>query len=172
MSPKICRNTLHLTIRQWTPNSVQRSRLCAHQAGLIRKYGLDLCRQCFRENSAAIGFVKVCLDWFTTLLFRLLTALHRTDDLRDDCRGFCCVQTVVHACSYASIKERGVISILAYARQARKGKTERIRRYAYYAYAAGRSSDPSWIHPTCFPELLSNDLVGLYEFSNASVDAH
>ncbi|CCA77869.1 hypothetical protein PIIN_00515 [Serendipita indica DSM 11827] len=33
-------------------------RLCAHQAGLIRKYGLDLCRQCFRENSAAIGFVK------------------------------------------------------------------------------------------------------------------
>ncbi|KAJ7293869.1 40S ribosomal protein S29A, partial [Mycena rebaudengoi] len=22
-------------------------RLCAHQAGLIRKYGLDLCRQCF-----------------------------------------------------------------------------------------------------------------------------
>ncbi|CAK5265011.1 unnamed protein product [Mycena citricolor] len=34
-------------------------RLCAHQAGLIRKYGLDLCRQCFREKSAAIGFVKV-----------------------------------------------------------------------------------------------------------------
>ncbi|KAI3622456.1 40s ribosomal protein [Moniliophthora roreri] len=33
-------------------------RLCAHQAGLIRKYGLDLCRQCFREKSAAIGFVK------------------------------------------------------------------------------------------------------------------
>jgi ribosomal protein S14 len=35
------------------------SRLCAHQAGLIRKYGLDLCRQCFREKSAAIGFTKV-----------------------------------------------------------------------------------------------------------------
>ncbi len=35
------------------------SRLCAHQAGLIRKYGLDLCRQCFREKSATIGFVKV-----------------------------------------------------------------------------------------------------------------
>ncbi|OBZ78986.1 hypothetical protein A0H81_00309 [Grifola frondosa] len=33
-------------------------RLCAHQAGLIRKYGLDLCRQCFREKSAAIGFQK------------------------------------------------------------------------------------------------------------------
>lgn len=36
------------------------SRLCAHQAGIIRKYGLDLCRQCFREKSAAIGFKKVC----------------------------------------------------------------------------------------------------------------
>ncbi|GLB36561.1 putative ribosomal protein S14 [Lyophyllum shimeji] len=33
-------------------------RLCAHQAGLIRKYGLDLCRQCFREKSSAIGFTK------------------------------------------------------------------------------------------------------------------
>ena len=38
------------------------SRLCAHQAGLIRKYGLDLCRQCFREKAAAIGFTKVCTD--------------------------------------------------------------------------------------------------------------
>jgi hypothetical protein len=37
------------------------SRLCAHQAGLIRKYGLDLCRQCFREKSAMIGFTKVRL---------------------------------------------------------------------------------------------------------------
>ncbi|CAE6518733.1 unnamed protein product [Rhizoctonia solani] len=34
------------------------SRVCAHQAGLIRKYGLDICRQCFREKSAAIGFSK------------------------------------------------------------------------------------------------------------------
>ena len=45
------------------------SRLCAHQAGLIRKYGLDLCRQCFREKSAAIGFVKVCI------LFRSASSL-------------------------------------------------------------------------------------------------
>lgn len=35
------------------------SRVCAHQAGLIRKYGLNICRQCFREKSADIGFVKV-----------------------------------------------------------------------------------------------------------------
>ncbi|KAI9350095.1 ribosomal protein L1-like protein [Obelidium mucronatum] len=34
------------------------SRVCAHQAGLIRKYGLNLCRQCFREYSADIGFVN------------------------------------------------------------------------------------------------------------------
>ncbi|WOO84820.1 40S ribosomal protein S29 [Vanrija pseudolonga] len=32
-------------------------RVCAHQAGLIR--GLDMCRQCFREKSKAMGFVKV-----------------------------------------------------------------------------------------------------------------
>ncbi|KAJ7642283.1 ribosomal protein S14p/S29e-domain-containing protein [Mycena rosella] len=42
-------------------------RLCAHQAGLIRKYGLDLCRQCFREKSSAIGFVKVRPAWRTDL---------------------------------------------------------------------------------------------------------
>ncbi|KAJ2371902.1 40S ribosomal protein S29 [Coemansia sp. RSA 2607] len=33
-------------------------RVCAHQAGLIRKYGLDLCRQCFREYANDIGFTK------------------------------------------------------------------------------------------------------------------
>ncbi|ORY71871.1 40S ribosomal protein S29-like protein [Pseudomassariella vexata] len=33
-------------------------RVCTHKAGLIRKYGLDICRQCFREKAAEIGFVK------------------------------------------------------------------------------------------------------------------
>ncbi|KAK9778609.1 putative 40S ribosomal protein S29 [Seiridium cardinale] len=33
-------------------------RVCTHKAGLIRKYGLDICRQCFRERAADIGFVK------------------------------------------------------------------------------------------------------------------
>ncbi|GFZ43149.1 40S ribosomal protein S29 [Saitozyma sp. JCM 24511] len=33
-------------------------RVCAHQAGLIRKWGLDICRQCFRERCKAIGFTK------------------------------------------------------------------------------------------------------------------
>ncbi|KAH8079289.1 ribosomal protein S14 [Filobasidium floriforme] len=33
-------------------------RVCAHQAGLIRRYGLMICRQCFRERAAQIGFEK------------------------------------------------------------------------------------------------------------------
>ena len=36
------------------------SRVCTHKAGLIRKYGLNICRQCFREKAADIGFIKVC----------------------------------------------------------------------------------------------------------------
>jgi len=49
----------HLTSRPGTILTDAISRLCAHQAGLIRKYGLDLCRQCLREKASAIGFVKV-----------------------------------------------------------------------------------------------------------------
>ena len=52
------------------------SRLCAHQAGLIRKYGLDLCRQCFREKSAAIGFVKVMCLISRRLLWLLYNSTH------------------------------------------------------------------------------------------------
>lgn len=40
------------------------SRVCGNPGGIIRKYGLDTCRQCFRENAAVIGFVKVSFwDW-------------------------------------------------------------------------------------------------------------
>lgn len=35
------------------------SRVCGNYGGIIRKYGLDICRQCFREKADAIGFVKV-----------------------------------------------------------------------------------------------------------------
>jgi hypothetical protein len=35
------------------------SRVCKHSAGLIRKYDLNLCRQCFREKAKDIGFTKV-----------------------------------------------------------------------------------------------------------------
>ncbi|KAI1123461.1 hypothetical protein F5Y10DRAFT_270031 [Nemania abortiva] len=33
-------------------------RVCTHKAGLIRKYGLNLCRQCFREKATDVGFIK------------------------------------------------------------------------------------------------------------------
>ena len=53
---------LVLKLKTQCPRLSVGSRLCAHQAGLVRKYGLDLCRQCFREKASAIGFVKVmCL---------------------------------------------------------------------------------------------------------------
>jgi hypothetical protein len=35
------------------------SRVCTHKAGLVRKYGLNICRQCFREKALDIGFTKV-----------------------------------------------------------------------------------------------------------------
>ena len=35
------------------------SRACSNHWGLIRKYGLNICRQCFREYAKDIGFTKV-----------------------------------------------------------------------------------------------------------------
>ncbi|PWA27838.1 hypothetical protein CCH79_00000136 [Gambusia affinis] len=34
------------------------SRVCSNRHGLIRKYGLNMCRQCFRQYAKDIGFVK------------------------------------------------------------------------------------------------------------------
>ncbi|PRD28113.1 UNVERIFIED_CONTAM: RpS29 [Trichonephila clavipes] len=34
------------------------SRVCANHHGLIRKYGLNMCRRCFREYADDIGFKK------------------------------------------------------------------------------------------------------------------
>ncbi|EAW06900.1 40S ribosomal protein uS14 [Aspergillus clavatus NRRL 1] len=47
-------------------------RVCAHRAGLIRKYGMNICRQCFREKAQDIGFYKHWLaneEQFTNNLF-------------------------------------------------------------------------------------------------------
>ncbi|KAG8341971.1 hypothetical protein TRVL_07202 [Trypanosoma vivax] len=33
--------------------------ICSNQKALIRKYELNVCRQCFRENAEHIGFVKL-----------------------------------------------------------------------------------------------------------------
>ena len=35
--------------------------MCGNQWGIIRKYNLNICRQCFREYAKDIGFVKVRL---------------------------------------------------------------------------------------------------------------
>ncbi|KAL2760517.1 hypothetical protein ACRALDRAFT_1027479 [Sodiomyces alcalophilus JCM 7366] len=34
-------------------------RVCKNKSGLVRKYDLNLCRQCFREKAKDIGFNKV-----------------------------------------------------------------------------------------------------------------
>jgi len=41
------------------PPTTHRSRVCGNGQGMIRKYGLNICRQCFREYAKDIGFVKV-----------------------------------------------------------------------------------------------------------------
>ena len=43
-------------------------RVCAHNAGVIRKYDLMICRQCFREYAKDIGFIKVWLYYEFTLM--------------------------------------------------------------------------------------------------------
>eukprot|EP01115_Flamella_aegyptia_P002377 TRINITY_DN136412_c0_g1_i1.p1 TRINITY_DN136412_c0_g1~~TRINITY_DN136412_c0_g1_i1.p1 ORF type:complete len:57 (-),score=0.23 TRINITY_DN136412_c0_g1_i1:195-365(-) len=33
-------------------------KICANKHGLIRKYSMNICRQCFREYAKDIGFIK------------------------------------------------------------------------------------------------------------------
>uniref|UniRef100_A0AAY5KKB8 Small ribosomal subunit protein uS14 n=1 Tax=Esox lucius TaxID=8010 RepID=A0AAY5KKB8_ESOLU len=37
-------------------------RVCSNRHGLIRKYGLNMCRQCFRQYANDIGFVKASIS--------------------------------------------------------------------------------------------------------------
>jgi small subunit ribosomal protein S29e len=39
----------------------RKCRVCANPHAIIRKYNLDMCRQCFRERAKDIGFMKVIL---------------------------------------------------------------------------------------------------------------
>ncbi|XP_067273088.1 40S ribosomal protein S29 [Pseudorasbora parva] len=39
-------------------------RVCSNRHGLIRKYGLNMCRQCFRQYAKDIGFVKASVHAF------------------------------------------------------------------------------------------------------------
>ncbi|KAG6022526.1 40S ribosomal protein S29 [Claviceps sp. Clav32 group G5] len=59
-------------------------RVCKHTAGLIRKYDLNLCRQCFREKSKDIGFVKKNASTFQALSPELSHLLVVKDNSRND----------------------------------------------------------------------------------------
>lgn len=61
------------------------SRVCTHTAGLIRKYGLNICRQCFREKSTDIGFTKV---WHTRGVIRFSRLDGKLTMNRTGKRGF------------------------------------------------------------------------------------
>lgn len=54
-------------------------RVCSNQHGLIRKYGLNMCRQCFRTYANDIGFTKVrsgdC-SWASGPNNRAIAAVH------------------------------------------------------------------------------------------------
>ena len=41
-----------------TGRANKKCRVCGRVGGHINKYGLDLCRQCFRENATKLGFKK------------------------------------------------------------------------------------------------------------------
>lgn len=49
-----------------------RSRVCGNQHAIIRKYGLNVCRQCFRERAQLIGFEKVRLAACVAIVLTLL----------------------------------------------------------------------------------------------------
>lgn len=44
------------------------SRVCGNPHGLIRKYGIMCCRQCFKTNAKEIGFIKVICQVLTGTL--------------------------------------------------------------------------------------------------------
>ena len=37
---------------------LRRCRSCGNNKGLIRKYGLNLCRRCFKDSALRLGFKK------------------------------------------------------------------------------------------------------------------
>ncbi len=36
----------------------RKCRMCGNNKGLVRKYGLYLCRRCFKDSAAQLGFRK------------------------------------------------------------------------------------------------------------------
>ena len=52
------------------------SRVCTNQHGIIRKYGLNMCRQCFRQYANDIGFKKVSLCVHNTFFNKACLSVH------------------------------------------------------------------------------------------------
>nr|5XXU_d Chain d, Ribosomal protein uS14 [Toxoplasma gondii]CEL73068.1 TPA: 40S ribosomal protein S29, putative [Toxoplasma gondii VEG] len=50
-------NLFNTRPKKFGPGSRQ-CRVCFNRHGMVRKYGLMMCRQCFRERANQIGFVK------------------------------------------------------------------------------------------------------------------
>ncbi|RXH80133.1 hypothetical protein DVH24_041280, partial [Malus domestica] len=48
------------------PSQRPASCVCGNPHGLIRKYGLMCCRQCFRSNAKEIGFIKISIQTSTS----------------------------------------------------------------------------------------------------------
>lgn len=45
------------TRQQWK-GRIEGCQRCGRRRGVVRRYGLHLCRQCFRENARNLGFKK------------------------------------------------------------------------------------------------------------------
>ena len=72
------------------------SRRCNNHHGLIRKYGLNLCRRCFREHASDIGFLKVSL-------YVNMVMIHNAE---------LCVVSCARLCSLQA-KEEGLVKSLS-----------------------------------------------------------
>lgn len=56
---KVARYTKFCSARKRTfGKAVKRCRRCNRRGGIINKYGLRYCRQCFREEAEKLGFKK------------------------------------------------------------------------------------------------------------------
>ena len=49
---------INIKPRRYGPGS-RRCRACSNRHGLIRRYRIDICRQCFSEQAKDIGFKKM-----------------------------------------------------------------------------------------------------------------
>lgn len=79
------------------------SRVCSNRHGLIRKYGLNMCRQCFRQYAKDIGFVKASLEFPSQVIFlnRLFTTFLSCTPLV--CQFGCSFWPILNVCLFSFI---------------------------------------------------------------------